>query len=574
MKVVYLPVYRLAVSYMVSFGRRWSIVEHMLLLELTENRRQLPELAVIANIPERIVVEALINLLRANWVEVRSSDGIYFQATAAGKKRATEATLPPQVVRAVKWISLCVDRLTGVWMRADDLDLVYERDLPQESARLSPRIHTYHSFDGRLRELFYLNTDETLEPSEPQFRNPSQPYARVSVAFNRIESGLPTDAPLSLASAILVSAEPLPDTSSSIGEARIITSDDALYDDVGADNLIVGGAAHRDLLTVCLKEAASHVILHSCFLDPGTLEGLLPELAAAGERGVYVDLLWGLHDDPENRKAKNAISGCQEVLRRLSPVAQQRVQLSLNSSGSHAKALVWNTSNVRRQWVTAVGSCNFLSSWFNALDVSARFNSLGLAQRVIGVLLATQLPASGSWPPVARRLNNVWDRIKQQTLKSSESGSHRLRLLIDDDHYACVRQSRDDAKDTIVVGCDIFGASAETSVLVPMARAAELGRKVRLFYQRPSRQSKESGRLPDTGELEKRGISLEMISGLHGKFLFWDEERLAITSFNWLSTVPEGARVRGAELGVLIEGPALRSIFSEKMKSASNGSVC
>lgn len=33
MKYVYVPLYRMAVSYLYSFGRRWSLIEHMLLVE-------------------------------------------------------------------------------------------------------------------------------------------------------------------------------------------------------------------------------------------------------------------------------------------------------------------------------------------------------------------------------------------------------------------------------------------------------------------------------------------------------------------------------------------------------------
>jgi hypothetical protein len=63
MKAVYVPVFRVAVSYTVSFGRRWSVLEHLLLIELAKSKRSLMELAEAANLPERLVVEALINLM-------------------------------------------------------------------------------------------------------------------------------------------------------------------------------------------------------------------------------------------------------------------------------------------------------------------------------------------------------------------------------------------------------------------------------------------------------------------------------------------------------------------------------
>ena len=572
MKILYLPVYRLAASYAVSFGRRWSILEHLLLIELTKNKRTLAELADVANVPERLVVEALINLLRANWIEVRSSGEIFFQSTPAGKRRATEATLPPQVQRSVRWISLCVDRLTGAWLRADDLDLVYENDMPLDAEKLDPKIHTYHSFDGRLRELFYLAPDETLEATEPQFRNPSKPFARIVVGFDRIEGGLPSDAPLALKSAVVDASESVRDAAVQELEVKPTKEEELLFDTVDPTRFIVGGTAHRDLIRRSFEEARSTVILHSCFLDAGTLEGLLPDLEDAAKRRIQIELLWGLHNDPEDQKSRNTVGDCVRVLTQLSPIARQRVQLSSLSSDSHAKILVWDTGE-GRDWISVIGSCNYLSSWFNALDISVELHSQRLALRLMGFLLASQLPASGTWSPVARRLNSVWERIRQNTLKRTEGGTHNLTVLVDQDHYACVRQARDNSREGIILGCDIYGAAAETSVLVPMARAASLGRRVRILYQRPSKQLISSGKVPDPKAASDRGLSLETFSGLHGKFLVWDDENVAVTSFNWLSTVAAGSRVRGAELGVLIEGPGLRGALSDKMSSVTDGSL-
>src|SRR6266446_8380637 len=106
MKYLYVPLYRMAVSYLYSFGRRWSIIEHMLLIESMAARHTASELAEIANVPHRLVVEALINLLRANWIEVRSdNDKVYFAATPAGQRRAKEQTLPERLQKDIRWDS-------------------------------------------------------------------------------------------------------------------------------------------------------------------------------------------------------------------------------------------------------------------------------------------------------------------------------------------------------------------------------------------------------------------------------------------------------------------------------------
>ena len=74
-------------------------------------------------------------------------------------------------------------------------------------------------------------------------------------------------------------------------------------------------------------------------------------------------------------------------------------------------------------------------------------------------------------------------------------------------------------------------------------------------------------------KFELRGISLEQIPNLHGKFLAWDDNTLVVTSFNWLSTSVANTRARGAELGIMISGPDMRDILSKKLIVASKGSI-
>jgi hypothetical protein len=77
----------------------------------------------------------------------------------------------------------------------------------------------------------------------------------------------------------------------------------------------------------------------------------------------------------------------------------------------------------------------------------------------------------------------------------------------------------------------------------------------------------------DVKSLTDRGCSLTKIPTLHGKFLAWDDEALAITSFNWLSTVVDGTRTRGAEIGILSLGQNLREIIASKLKASSKGAL-
>ena len=54
--------------------------------------------------------------------------------------------------------------------------------------------------------------------------------------------------------------------------------------------------------------------------------------------------------------------------------------------------------------------------------------------------------------------------------------------------------------------------------------------------------------------------------------LLWDEEALGLTSFNWLATVANDQR-KGAEIGILLQGPGLRTLFAEKLLTVSGGTI-
>jgi hypothetical protein len=570
---IYVPVFKMAAGYVVSFGRRWSVLEHLLLIELAVQRHSVAVLATQVSLPERLVIEALINLLRAGWIEVRSTEsGVQFGATAAGRRRAVEESLPEELQRKTKWISLCSDRLTGAWLRADDLQLVHEKDLPETAKPLDPALNTFDTNDGTVRDLLYLEPDESFESFEPIFKNSSRLYARFELEFDKVQ-GLPTYAPFRLEDSIRKAAPLAEGDENAEGTSVSVPSVDGLSrDTVGLEDVIVGGPENLEFFRSCLSNSRSQFVVHSCFIDPATIEKLLPDFEIAAQRKISIDLLWGLRADPEDRKSLQTKTAIEQVLNKLSPSVRPRVRLSPVSSGSHSKILLYDNA-LTNEWEVVVSSCNYLSSYFDAIEVSQRSRSRRLAMQIVGRLIASQQPASGGWSAVARRLERIWNDLRLRARIKTEVGTHSLSLLVDDDHYTCVTRARDHAKSNIVLGCDLFGLAAETSVLVPMTRAVELGKTVRMFYRRPSRFLAQDGMDVDMKLLADRGCSLTKISTLHGKFLAWDNDALAVTSFNWLSTVVDGTRTRGAEIGILSLGQNLRQTIAGKLKVCSKGAL-
>ncbi len=563
MKVAYVPVLKTGANYGTNIGRRWSILEHMLLDDLTKGRRTVDELVAASGLRPRLVVEALINLVRSNFVEIRATEAeLLFQATALGRKQSEKQEIDANQVPSDRWISLAFDQVTGTWLRSDDLTLVHEHELPQR-ARLMPI--TYSSFDpldGRLRDLLYLPPEETLRPEEVRLKKPSTPYAQVVMRHGVLE-GLPTYVGEDLRQHV---REYLAEIDDEDGEEEFrgeIVEETEFRSDLGADDIFVGGPAQLQIVQEALRSARTTAVIHSCFLSKSTIRALLPDLEAAAKRKVKVDLLWGLAQKDASEIATK-VGDASEILDELSPALRKRVQLSPRSSGSHAKIIVYDDTKTG-QWISIVGSCNFLSTDFDAIDVALRMQSPGMAVRLIAWLLTMQIPAAGPWPPVARRLDRAWSDARNRRPRGKEIGSHGLRLAVDADHYALIRTARDVADKDIVVTCDLLGIAAETSAFVPLAEAASGGVKVNMFYQRPSDLLESEGRVPKRGELEARGLNIDVVDELHAKVLLWGDSDLITTSFNWLATSVDSTRSRGLEIGVHVVGPGPREWLKEKL---------
>jgi cardiolipin synthase A/B len=76
------PVLRGKRRFKIEKGRRWSIVEHLLLQAVSERPASAEALEKRSCLPRRVIVEAFVRLMRAGWVEMISTrQGTEFQAT-------------------------------------------------------------------------------------------------------------------------------------------------------------------------------------------------------------------------------------------------------------------------------------------------------------------------------------------------------------------------------------------------------------------------------------------------------------------------------------------------------------
>lgn len=567
-----LPVLVGTVTVHVAKGRRWSIVEHLLLDAVCRKPRSAQELSDAAAIPQRMVVEAFINLMRAGWVELRTADRrSLFAATAGGEAVVTGDELPVVTRLDKRSVRYAVERLSGTILRYRELDFVWSpRFRSMQSTGYREIEPSSDLFEPKQADVVasMLHDDEEFRGIVPYTSRLGEGFALLSVSGQRIK-GLPAGSSPALRAAILAAAartstarpnsqgplrlSPVPREVPTLPTRRVTFS----HDDV-----LIGGEQHRAALRSMIANAGSAIVVHSTFVGTGEWRSVVDELAAAArDRGVRVDVFWGkgdrLDQENETRIACEGINAQMKTMR-----LDRLVRAHAFSTRSHSKMVV--ADDGRGGWNAIVGSCNWLSSGFTSTEVSLRMQDPLAVSDVMESLSQMAQRVTGLNGGVAARLAGRALNIRKSTSPSTAKRGE-LRLVLGSEHAEMVLAARDRAKREIWLGSHKLGRSANTVVLLPAAAAVRSGNvAVSMFYDEISDGFPKEAAEQMIADAEEKGIRIRQGAGrtMHAKFLTWDDDNLLITSQNLLSANPSDPY---AEVGILIAAPGAASRFRERM---------
>jgi hypothetical protein len=548
----------------------------MVLWKVAHERATSLTLAELAGVPLRLVVECIIELIKAGWVTIRTGDdGVSFEATESGSKVAAMNRLPENMRRLRRSTALCMDRLSGTFFEPDDLTVVHRESLASDALVLKPRVSKLVASPEGAVDRLYVKEDEAFEEWVDCRVTSIKYFAAVIVTGNAFE-GLPSYAPPSLRHA--VQHEAIADGPSSSAdrslnisnvEPRLETADGYSSACVLPDDFVVGGSAHFDNLKGVLERARTFVLVHTCFVSSSGVRRLMPFIESAAARGVQIDLLWGQRNEGLDEKARKDFLAAKLIFEKLTAEFKSRIRFAERETGSHAKVVLADSGH-EGAYEAYVGSCNWLSSLYRSIEVSIRVREPRVIGTIAGALATLRVHPSRPWDADVYRLSELRDRCR----KAPEclDGTHSVTVVRDREHLAAIREARDSAKSDVLAVCDLLGPAGETSVFIPSQEAAASGAKVTLVYNTLARTVSPERRDQHAQELAAIGIELRPIANVHAKFLTWDDDAILVTSFNWLATTPDPWKPRGAEIGILVKGPGLvesvRSRFLEATKVA------
>lgn len=551
--------------FFLSKGRPWSLVEHVFLASLVIQPRTVDQLATQADVPRRLVLEALIRLMRAGWVVLdQTSNGVIFSASDAGKSVVEDEELP-QVSKAIsRWMNFVIDKLTGTVYRSRELPFLERHVVEQRATRerlvwLKPRdISFFNDTGGMLAALF--DSDEKFTAIEPSGDRMVDRFALITVRNGEIE-GLPARAPLELRFMVLEAAKLAPGQpiGANSPQADPIISDGGVGEGssgyikgtIKLTDIILGGPAHEEVLRNSIKRAKSRLIIHSTFISESRFVVLQPLLYDAVKRGVVIDVLWGEDDDKVDLVTS---SKTVNKLRELIEIEGFSDSLRLHpfSTRSHAKILIADDGR-HGEISGTLGSCNWLSSGFQTYEASVRFTDPEVVACILEQVADLSRGYDGHWTELTSNIARLAAEARSQRPPSGLKAN--VTVVVGAQHAEFMRLARDEASKRIFITSHRLGSAARAAVLVPaIAAVRDRGVAVTAYYGIPtgSVDADRAAHLSETSQ--QAGVEISPVTDprLHAKILAWDDDSLLITSQNWLSADPSISSGK-REIGVFVE---------------------
>jgi cardiolipin synthase A/B len=447
---VAVPMLRGRSQFKLEKGRRWSIVEHLMLDAVVDHPASAAELASRCNLPRRIVVEAFIRLMRVGWVEIASRpEGPIFRATPSGVVQAGASEMRAATTLQRRWMGFSVDCIAGSVFRGREVvvrtlkKITVPENEPLVVTEPSPR----HSA-ADLAEVFAAieNEDEVIlgmeSISQPLFRG----HAVFRVRDGAIES-VSSRMRDELKSAILNAAG----AAGSVGRSFVsggaptnITAParsasramHALFDQ---DDLVVDGRGHREVFEWMLTRARRRVLIHSTFVSFDGWRPAVPFLLGAASQGAKIEVFWGQADDASG--ASTSRLAC-DALRKVIVEAGRSDDIIVHpfTTGSHAKLLV--ADDGRGGWSALVGSCNWLSTDYESFETSLRMRDPRVVGELIRHLAALSIGPDGIYNRTVGDLTVLGRQIEAMPRPRGRTAPVKVLLAPDHADVVLVRISQ------------------------------------------------------------------------------------------------------------------------------------
>lgn len=568
--LIAVPVYRFSCKVGIDRGRAWSAIEEIILWSITRTSKTISALVEEANLPHQLVIASIARLMQFRLVEVAVvDDQVTFRASGYGFKVITSGeSLPFFPKRVSRRVSFVIERTSGDFFPTRQVRLMSSHRLDNEAKNgvnvrkirvegTGPSI-SHEANLNRLSEIAAWGWDERLAVVDGRTASMRDDEYMVLRVIDGEPQWMPPSAGQELrrivsdAAALPIGTTLIPVNYS--GPVEEEDSEPTLHScTFDPSDLVIGGTAQRTCLESLIQKSHRRIIIHSTFLDAKRFSALIDHIRAACLRGVMFDLLWGAEkdDDTAQRNASAALEIAKIV--REDKDMKGSFHVHLQATGSHAKLILLDTAE--DGWIAGVGSCNWLSSPFNAVECSVVIRN---QHAVADVAVALQHLAGrrGLSDNIATEMAILARDLRRAPVAS---GADKISVVIGDMHNRLIREASSSATRRFIVGSNRLGSTARPGALMQGEVAAERdGVRVAILYTFTAGPLKNRHARALADEAKSHGVTLTKTRkiNLHGKFVLWDSDDVIVTSLNW-GSASTGSDFPLGEIGVHIRATGI-----------------
>jgi len=573
---IYLPAWHYRARALVQRTWGWSPVEEMVLLTLDRTPGTIQDVATSLSIPIQVASSTVARLMQFGLVEVHFAPAPQLSTSSIGRDfiRLGQA-LPERTEEREIHISLVLEKVGHSVFRNRDVETlplhriaVADRrvDFPpgddETDDTMAARVFQF--VGGMLRQGEWLRGVQALNSVL------ERKYLAIDlddVKRDLLPEGASDDLIRSLQATIKTGV--LPEASElHRSEAQSIETT------ISPGDLIVGADQHLESFERIVGQAQSDVFVLSTFVAPQEgekyterHERVRKALEQACLRGVRCHIFYGTGLDKDRR---NAIA-IQELNERLSSVrlARGHVLTQRDSVRSHVKCLA--ADNGQGGAVVLLGSCNWLSSPFSAVEASIMLTENEAAAAGLDLLRAIISPLSSASRSVEvlQFTSSDLTRARRALTPNVNSGGRmpiRLTILHAEEHERLLRKVAHEASERFICATNKVGATMVPGLFNPAEIAGRRLEDVRVYYSRRSgpikRRHVAAHRERLNGVVDLIGVEYPQV---HAKFLLWDRDDAVVTSFNWGSQSGSADEPLD-EVGLHLIGPGLASLLLKKFE--------
>ncbi|WP_236472961.1 phospholipase D-like domain-containing protein, partial [Pseudomonas sp. PA-6-1H] len=496
-------------------------------------------------------------LMRAGWIEITSSHPtIKFSATLPGRIAADRTDLPNSVIRLNKNINFIIDEISGTTFKNHEIQFYDHNRIKNLNnvVKLNKPINPPPYNPDELASLF-LHDDEKIVGIDGIISRPFSGYAVFTVINEKIENQ-PSSMPKELEVSILTAARHVrqfPDSHDTIEPTftppKKNTQNSFNINESDID-ILLGAESHKNYLTHILEKSISRIFIHSTFIREQCFDILLPLFRSASARGVKIFIYWGQEESDDSTTLKSVT----EIRRTLeTEKLNQSIYISPRSTGSHSKLII-SDSGPDGTFVSAVGSCNWLSSPFNSFEGTTLINDATINNHLTNIFI--RLITQNHWNANTNELLRAASEMQTYTTIDAKPQNSKVTILTGSQHADMILNIRDNVESELLITSNKLSAASKPTIIAPLSASIQNNPniKINLLYGMNSggftkREIRELGT-----NLSAMGLNLSAVNrpGLHAKIIAWDYNNLIVSSLNWLSTTeihPDSLH----EVGVYIE---------------------